>query len=162
MVEIPDITGDGINDVIGGTGYSINRVVLLNGSNGNEVWSIIQASAVEAVYPIKDIDRNGRHDILAGLRDGNILLIADGGSVDIKEESVVKIKYSMCFYYGRISKYRKFFKKWRKNNYEFIWYSREKRDIIKIKSKDLLSGFYFIELKGKKINKKYLLLKLSK
>lgn len=165
MVEIPDITGDEINDVIGGTGYSVNRIVLLDGFNGNEVWSITQGSAVESVYPIKDIDRNGRYDILAGLRDGNILLIADGGSLKVKEKVMVKDKFFLYSYITKeflnikfyleegeemiISLYDIAGRKEKITNKLFL----KGENILKLRLKDISSGVYFIELKNKKIKK---------
>ncbi len=173
MVEIPDVTGDGINDVIGGTGYSVNRVVLLDGFNGSEIWSVMQGSAVEAVYPIKDIDRNERYDILAGLRDGNILLIAGGGSLEVKEKRIIKDK---LFLYPHITKEFLNIKLYSEGGEEIIISLYDKtgrkekitdklflkeQNILKLRLKDLTPGIYFIELRNKKIKKKLPFIKIK-
>ncbi len=86
LVEIPDINGDDYNDVVGGTGYNVNRLVLIDGPSGNVIWNKTMQSAVEAVYPIEDIDGDGSWDILAGLRNGDILCIASGNIVSLRED----------------------------------------------------------------------------
>lgn len=175
MTEIPDITGDGINDVIGGTGYNVNRVVLLDGSDGSEVWSINRASPVEAVYPIKDIDGNGRYDILAGLRDGNILLIADGGPVNISEREVTfKQKFSVypnpSNDFLNISLNLKNPEKLKINLYDisgrmvrnlFKGKISKGENLLKFNIKDLSSGIYFIEIKGEKEDKRGFFIKIK-
>jgi len=86
MVPIDDVNGDRHQDVIGGVGYTNNKVVLLDGVTGNVIWSVPRPSAVESVYPISDLDGNGRPDILAGTRDGWVLVLADGGpQVEVTE-----------------------------------------------------------------------------
>ncbi len=85
MVSINDLNGDGYDDVIGGTGYNVNRVVVINGVDGSELWSDNFSSPVESVYPIIDIDEDGTDDVLAGLRDGRIYLLANGKPTLISE-----------------------------------------------------------------------------
>lgn len=85
MVAIPDINGDGFSDVIGGTGYNVNRLVLIDGVSGQVIWSKTMQSPVESVFPIEDIDGDGSFDILAGLRNGDILCVASGFVSEIPE-----------------------------------------------------------------------------
>lgn len=80
LIATGDIDGDSVEDVIGGTGFNSNYIDLLSGATGEIIWSRPSPSgAVECVYPIGDIDGNGRADVLVGTREGGIFLLADGG-----------------------------------------------------------------------------------
>lgn len=77
-VPIPDITGDGIWDVVGGTGYNTNILYAINGATDSIIWQRTMSGPVESAYWIDDIDGNNMPDILAGTRDGWIYAISDG------------------------------------------------------------------------------------
>lgn len=50
---------------------------------------------MEAVYPFEDIDGDGFLDILAGLRNGDILCIASGSIVSLRENLNVSTDLSL-------------------------------------------------------------------
>ncbi|MCH7760839.1 VCBS repeat-containing protein [candidate division TA06 bacterium] len=84
---ISDLTGDGVEEVIGGSGFSSNWVYCLDGTSGNVLWSIPNDGATESVWFIQDIDGNGYDDVLSGSRNGKIMLISGGDpSLGISEE----------------------------------------------------------------------------
>ncbi|OQX56200.1 MAG: hypothetical protein B5M53_02670 [Candidatus Cloacimonas sp. 4484_209] len=86
-VRIPDITGDGKDDVACGTGYNTNVFFVLDGATGDTIWYKNMSGPVESCWWIEDIDGNGYPDILVGTRDGWIYALADG-NVSIKEKNV--------------------------------------------------------------------------
>lgn len=53
LVEIPDINGDGYNDIVGGTGYNVNRLVLIDELSGNVIWSKTKQSPWRPFTPLK-------------------------------------------------------------------------------------------------------------
>ena len=77
-VSIPDITGDGIWDVVGGTGFNTSILYAINGATDSIIWQRNMSGPVESAYWIDDIDGNNMPDILAGTRDGWIYAISDG------------------------------------------------------------------------------------
>lgn len=84
-VSVPDITGDAIGDVVGGTGYNTNVFYALDGATGDVIWQKSMSGCIESCWWIEDIDGNGYPDILVGTRDGWIYALADG-NVGIEEE----------------------------------------------------------------------------
>jgi outer membrane protein assembly factor BamB len=86
-VAIADINDDGINDVVGGTGFNNNIFYTLDGSSGTVFWEFATGSPVESAYWIEDISGNGIPDILAGTRDGWLYALNDG-DVGILEREV--------------------------------------------------------------------------
>ncbi|MBA7617179.1 hypothetical protein ES703_24490 [subsurface metagenome] len=83
-VSVPDITGDAIGDVVGGTGYNTNVFYALDGATGDVIWQKSMSGCIESCWWIEDIDGNGYPDILVGTRDGWIYALADG-NVGIEE-----------------------------------------------------------------------------
>ena len=77
-VSIPDITGDGIWDVVGGTGFNTSILYAINGATDSIIWQRNMSGPVESAYWIDDVDGNNMPDILAGTRDGWIYAISDG------------------------------------------------------------------------------------
>jgi outer membrane protein assembly factor BamB len=77
-VSIPDITGDGIDDVACGTGYNTNVFFTLDGISGDTIWYKNMGSPVESCWWLDDIDGNSYPDILVGTREGWIYALGDG------------------------------------------------------------------------------------
>jgi hypothetical protein len=75
----PDLTGDGLDDVVGGSGYSVNRVRAIEGSTGDTLWMRSTVGPVETVSYIASIDGDAWPEILAGTREGEIICYAGGG-----------------------------------------------------------------------------------
>ena len=73
-----DISGDGIDDVFIGTLYSNNKCYFLNGTDGSELASVYCDSAVDAIASIPDIVGDGSVELVAGLRDGNVVCLSGG------------------------------------------------------------------------------------
>ena len=66
---IPDVTGDGVSDIIAGSDSC--WVALVDGSNGNPVWtSSVPGQHIQAVSPIGDVNDDGISDVLIGNWDG--------------------------------------------------------------------------------------------
>jgi hypothetical protein len=83
---ISDISGDGQDDLIAGSGYSVNRLRVLEGATGDTLWTRYTDDPIETVSPLKTIDWDASAEILVGTRGGEILCLA-GGTVltDIAE-----------------------------------------------------------------------------
>jgi len=77
-VAVSDITGDGIWDIAGGTGYTTCVFYAVDGETGDILWQKNMADNVESAYWIEDIDGNGYPDLLGGLHDGWLYALADG------------------------------------------------------------------------------------
>jgi hypothetical protein len=75
----PDQDGDGLEDVIGGSGYTYNRAALMDGQTGDTLWTHATVGAVETVSYIESIDGDAVPEILVGTRAGEILCLAGGG-----------------------------------------------------------------------------------
>lgn len=92
-VAIPDINGDNIWDVVGGTGYSSSMLYTLDGYSGNVIWQYATGSPVESAYWIEDIDGNVITDLLVGTRHGWFYAISDG-NVPVFENSPIIAEYT--------------------------------------------------------------------
>jgi hypothetical protein len=77
----PDLDGDGLEDVIGGSGYNANRVRVMSGTTGDSLWMRPTAGAVETVHYIESIDGDASPEVLVGTRSGEILCLAGGGGL---------------------------------------------------------------------------------
>ena len=78
---VPDLGGDGLDDVIGGSGYTVNRVVVMHGASGDSAWMRATAGPVETVSYLASIDGDYSSEILAGTRSGEILCFAGGSGL---------------------------------------------------------------------------------
>ena len=78
---VPDLSGDGLEDVVGGSGYNVNRVVVMEGTSGDTLWMRPTAGPVETVSFIESVDGDASPEILVGTRSGEILCLAGGGGV---------------------------------------------------------------------------------
>ncbi len=85
-VSIPDITGDGIWDAVGGTGFNTSILYALDGATDSIIWQRNMYSPIESAYWIDDIDGNGMPDILVGLRNGWIYALSDGYTSIVETE----------------------------------------------------------------------------
>jgi len=86
---VPDHDGDGIEEVAGGTGYTVNKVVLLRGTDGEFLWEFNTGSAVKSVYYMEDISGDGGAEILAGTKYGWIYCLS-GGWFGAPEETFIR------------------------------------------------------------------------
>ncbi len=81
VARIPDISGDGINDVVVGTLFSNNRAYFLDGSDGSVMHSLPYPSAVDGIATIPDIARDGSWEMLVGGRQGELTCYSGGLAV---------------------------------------------------------------------------------
>lgn len=94
--RIPDISGDGINDLIVGTIFSNNSCYFLNGATGEILHFFPFGEAVDAIAAIPDINDDGSWEMVAGGREGKLACYSSGEVVPtyfteypIKEKEVV-------------------------------------------------------------------------
>ncbi|MFO7677887.1 MAG: FG-GAP-like repeat-containing protein [Thermoplasmatota archaeon] len=76
--RIPDITGDGINDVVVGTLYSNNYAYFLDGVDGSVIHSISIGTAVDAISVIPDIVGDYSWEMVVGGRNGQVFCFSGG------------------------------------------------------------------------------------
>lgn len=85
LKQIPDLTGDGINDVVVCTGNY--WTICYNGSNGDTLWKFsthfgtINTGSVpwEDAMTISDLDNNNIYDVIIGCAGGNEMVYALNG-----------------------------------------------------------------------------------
>ena len=75
---LPDISGDGINDIVVGTLYSNNYCYFIDGVTGAQLESIPISYAVDAITAIPDITGDGSWEMVVGDREGNVYCISGG------------------------------------------------------------------------------------
>jgi hypothetical protein len=88
---VPDLSGDGLEDVVGGSGYNVNRVRVMEGSSGDTLWMRATVGPVETVSFIPSIDGDSSPEILAGTRDGEIYCYAGGSGLAGLGDSEVEV-----------------------------------------------------------------------
>jgi hypothetical protein len=76
--KIPDISGDGINDLIAGTLFSNNSCYFLNGATGEILHFFPFGEAVDAIAAIPDINNDGSWEMVAGGREGKLVCYSSG------------------------------------------------------------------------------------
>jgi hypothetical protein len=86
LKQIPDVTGDGINDVVIATGNY--WTICINGLTGDSLWKFsthfgtINTGSVmwEDALDISDLDNNGTYDVVIGCGGGNEMVYALNGA----------------------------------------------------------------------------------
>lgn len=94
-VPMPDFSGDGIQEIIVGTGYNVNKVAVYEGAEGNLLWSANTNGPVEAVYWIPSIDNNETPDVVIGTRYGTIAAYSNGSGWSVNENQNQKVPFSI-------------------------------------------------------------------
>jgi outer membrane protein assembly factor BamB len=80
---IPDVTGDGVPDIVFGCGSNNNKAYCVDGVTGVPRWRFVAPDAVYAVARLGDVNGNGTTDVLvaSGDPDADYTYCIDGGSV---------------------------------------------------------------------------------
>ena len=86
---IPDITGDGVEDVVVGTLFTDNALYVLDGTQGAVLHTELMPSPVDAVAVIPDVTGDGSWEVLTGLRNG--LMHCDSGGLDAAAQNPADI-----------------------------------------------------------------------
>ena len=76
--RIPDVSGDGINDLIAGTLFGSNFVYFLDGTNGDQLYSTNYGEPVDGIGAIPDINGDGSWEMVVGGRLGTLTCISGG------------------------------------------------------------------------------------
>ena len=77
-----DLDGDGVPEVVFGTGSDNNGVYCVSGADGSVFWRYQAADAIFDVMTIEDLDNDGIRDVIAGVGDLGqrvVALSGDGG-----------------------------------------------------------------------------------
>jgi hypothetical protein len=78
VTSMGDITWDGSNDVAIGTLYQDNRTYFFDGSNGNELYSAVGNTPVDALDAIPDIVGDNSMELVVGGRNGGVICLSGG------------------------------------------------------------------------------------
>jgi PKD repeat protein len=76
--KIPDVDGDGIDDIIAGTLSTSNYAYFLDGANGDEIHSLNYNETIDAIGAIPDINGDGSWEMVVGGRDGKLYCYSGG------------------------------------------------------------------------------------
>lgn len=76
--SIPDVSGDGINDIVVGTLFSNNDTYFLDGADGVVLHTADLGSPVDAITVIPDVVGDGSWELVAGGRDGRVVCLSGG------------------------------------------------------------------------------------
>jgi hypothetical protein len=79
ICAIPDVTGDGIDDVIFGVGSPGDAAMCVNGTNGNLIWKFHANDAIGTVCAIEDVNNDGYADAVIGGMDNEYRIICLSG-----------------------------------------------------------------------------------
>lgn len=88
-----DLTGDGINDVFIGTLYVNNKCYFLNGENGTVLHTFDAKAAVDAIGATRDILGDGSMEFVAGLRNGDIVVLSGGQFIQQPQPPIASFTY---------------------------------------------------------------------
>jgi len=97
IAPLPDISGDGINDLVVGTLFSDNYTYFLDGVDGSILQSANFGTPVDSITAIPDVVGDGSWELVAGGRDGTISCISGGldalvfNPADINEDGYVNV-----------------------------------------------------------------------
>jgi hypothetical protein len=75
---IPDVSGDGINDVVVGTLFSSNYTYFLDGVDGDVLHAANFGTPLDAITVIPDVVGDGSWELVAGGRDGTVACLSGG------------------------------------------------------------------------------------
>lgn len=82
VAPIPDVSGDGINDLVVGLLYQNNHVYVFDGTNGSTLFTTPYPQAVDAIACIPDLTFDNSWEFVAGGRNGKVTVYA-GGPVEL-------------------------------------------------------------------------------
>ena len=94
---IPDVSGDGINDLVVGTLFSDNYTYFLDGADGSILQSANFGTPVDSITVLPDIVGDGSWELVAGGRNGMIKCVSGGldalvlHPADINEDGYVNV-----------------------------------------------------------------------
>ncbi len=94
VARIPDINGDGLNDVAVGTLFNNNLVYFLDGVSGAILDSLNYGTPVDAIGVLPDVVGDGSWEAIAGGRNGLVTCLsggldAAGNPADLNDDRVV-------------------------------------------------------------------------
>jgi hypothetical protein len=79
ICPIPDLTGDGIDDVLLGVGSPGDVAICVDGTNGNLIWKFHANDAIGTVAAIEDVNSDGYADAVIGGLDYEYRIICLSG-----------------------------------------------------------------------------------
>jgi|TARA_B100001971_G_scaffold214785_1_gene254325 hypothetical protein len=94
---IPDVSGDGINDLVVGTLFNDNYTYFLDGVDGTILHSANFGTPVDSIAVIPDVVGDGSWELLAGGRNGKVACLSGGveamvfDPADVNEDGVVNV-----------------------------------------------------------------------
>ena len=84
LAEMSDVTGDGVTEVVFGTGSMLDRIYMVDGDSDGQatvLWSYAAPDATYSVRNLGDVNEDGDDDVLAAIGDnGDRLVCLDGGT----------------------------------------------------------------------------------
>ena len=78
VARIPDVSGDGINDLVIGTLFSSNFAYFVDGTDGSILEAINYGTAVDAIAATPDIVGDGTWEMVVGGRNGLVTCYSGG------------------------------------------------------------------------------------
>lgn len=82
---VPDVSGDGLPDVIAGSGDNDGRIYCLRSNDGGVVWVHDPGGTIQSMETIADVDGDGLRDIVAATwgsgREATCVSSADGQAI---------------------------------------------------------------------------------
>jgi hypothetical protein len=78
VTSMGDITWDGSNDIAIGTLYVDNRTYFFDGANGDELYSVVGNTPVDALDAIPDIVGDNSMELVVGGRNGGVICLSGG------------------------------------------------------------------------------------